>query len=617
LINKHEKRCGHYDCDCHNLFNKGSALEKVDPITYNFTAYSSENERKAHFHENWKLRAMGVLVDEIARKFSKSDDVSMMLAQIYYLYLGNHYHSLVLISNIESHNPPLLIRVLLYYYRLIINIGMLGEAENSSMLLDSLEYQDYFKEFLKIADEITECTIKFWATLLHEIPDMNILNSIGVTIFKSRKQLVSIVDKINKICSNNIEFLVKYGLYMKYIVNDSYNASESFKNIMRSMDRFRKCRTDSNNFSILQSDVKNMMIVISCEAKDFMCMVDANSEAEQMLHVSRNVILGKSITHIMPPMIGEIHDKCMQKFFKSMKAYSLSIRKMRWLKTRDGMYLSCNIFKNIVPRLTGGFLGIMFAHLDKKISQYTSAKKDSTVSRIGAVICDENMKILGFTTEVSKLLSLPERAFTEIINKNTLDYLFPEAAQDKGYEELFDPAGKVLEFHGKNFLTENEAEQIDANFESQSGILMWVRLVKETYNHDEKTSYIMLFSPILKEKVHKYTKPTSSWFYKNTDKSSGKQKKVDLEGLISKENEISGRINTLYGNEEIDPTNGMSQSGSISSGNMTSSSQSSSMIAKEMLDRALASETPSSIKKLLIAIVVLFFIVISLIGIFL
>jgi len=613
LLNKHSQRCDLPECECSSLLKKSSGIGKSEPIILNFSAYLTLNELNPYFFENWKLRVLKVLTNELSKKFSKSDEVIMFLSQIYYLYLGNQYQSLVFISTIESHNPPLLARLVLYYARLIINIGMLNLAEKSVLLLDSLEYQSYFKKFLKIADQISENTIKFWATLLNDNPDMSILNTIGITLFNSRKDLIHVVEKINKICSNNIEFLVKYGLYMKYIVNDSYTASASFNSILRSMDRIRRAKTNGNTFSVLQSDVRNMMVVISIETKDFMQIIDINSEAEQILNSKRHEIIGKSISHIMPPMIGEVHEKFMQQFFKTMKSDILNTKMLVWIKNRDGLYCACDILKNFVPRLTGGFLGIMFAHLNKQIPDYTQSKKDLTINRVGSIICDENLKIVGFSIEASKLMTMPERIVAEIVGKYTLDYLFPEISLIKGLDEFTSPAGKILEFQAKNFVSESENLDINMNFLIPPAILMWVRLIKETYGNI-RSSYILLFSPILPTRVRQYVRVGDSNFFVNSIKSSGEQKKVDLE-LMKKTDEQHNPGTTVLESEDIDFTNNFSVSGSASSTNKTSSSQS-SQIAKEMLDRALANETPSSIKKLLAAIIALFIVVVTLIGIF-
>lgn len=617
LLDKHYAKCEFADCDCKNCYKKESGLGKNDPIILNFQAVRTYEELPGYFTQTWKLRVFRILINDIARKFGKCDEVLMLIAQIFYFYLGNHYYALVLISSIESRCPPLLTKLQLFYIRHIINVGLLQEAEKSEQLLTALEYQEHFKKFLKVADEIAENTVKFWAALLKDPPDMTILNTIGVSLFESRRTLIKVVNEINKICANNIEFLVKYGLYMKAIVNDTYSSSNAYNSIMRSMDRIRHSRSNEHTFSILQSEERNMMIVVSLESKDNMNIIDANSEAEIILNSTRTELIGKPITQIMPPMIGEIHERCMQQFFKTMVSKALNIPHLRLIRTRDGIYTFCSILKQIVPRLTNGFCGIMFAHVDKKIEQFMQAKKDVTSHRIGAIICDEFMKIIGFNSEASTVLQIPANILCEVANKNSIDMIFPETDSASNIAELMEPAGRVLEFRGKNIISDNEIDDTPGNLTQNTGILMWVRLIKETYC-DIKTCFIMIFAEISDKHKPKYTRIPDSKFFRNEERTSNKKKRFniydDLKKDLIADNQKDAEIPI---DEDVCFTNTISNSGSASSTNKSGSSSKSSMIAKEMLDRALACETPSSIKKLTGAIIILYLVAVVLVRIFL
>jgi len=623
LLSKHITKCHNSTCDCRLCYSKASGIGTNDPMILNYQAVKTEKDLPKYFKNNWKLRVFIVLLADISKKFGKCDEVLMLIAQIFYFYLGNHYNALVMIAGIESRNPPMLTRIQLFYIRHIINIGLLHEAETQLQLIESLQYQSHFKKFLKVADEVAECTIKFWATLLHDVPDMKIMNTIGVTIFKLRRRLLSICDDINKICKNNFEFLIKYGLYMRVIVNDFYSASTAYSSIMRSMDKIRHGKTEENTFSILESEERNMMIEISLETKDLMQIVDVNAEAEIILKASRAELIGKPLANIMPPMIADIHEKAMQQFFKTMVSKVIDTKQTRLIKNHDGVYIFCSMVKHIVPTLVNGFRGIMFAHVDKKIEQYTKNKKDPTSRKYGAIICDESMKILGFNTETSQLLDIPELLLTEILCKNSLETIFPEVDGEKGTYELLEPYGRVLEFKKKGLLeidAEGGNDWETNKADDQAGTLMWARLIKETY-FESSTCNIFIFAPINAKYVKRYARIQDSKFFKNIARGKQRGKKFDIydevkKGMIENKGETS---NTFEDEKMLTNTLSQSESNSaskFSSTNMTGTSSRSSLIGKELLDRALANETPSSITKLGVAIIALFFVVIALISIF-
>eukprot|EP01022_Parablepharisma_sp_SALTPOND_P016629 TRINITY_DN2481_c0_g2_i2.p1 TRINITY_DN2481_c0_g2~~TRINITY_DN2481_c0_g2_i2.p1 ORF type:complete len:502 (-),score=36.98 TRINITY_DN2481_c0_g2_i2:2948-4453(-) len=382
LLNKHTNHCSDYKCECRKLL---AHLKKYnqDPIRQNFTVYKSSEKVPHYINNSWRAKVLSILLNRISKKFNKSEEVQWLTAQVMYLYLGNHYHSLSLLSNIEANKPGLILRLQLYNFRQIIGAGMLKESiDGQTYVLDSLEYQKYYRKFLDVAEEIAELTIKFWFTLSKEVPDNSILNTIGISLFSLRKRLKSIVEKINKISANNVEFLVKYGVYMKLVVHDAFAASTSFNQIMRSINRRDQNNIDEGTFSTLRGDMKNMMITISLETADFMNMTDANSEAEKILCCTRGDLIGKSLGNIMPPMIADAHKTYMQKFFKSMHYKMLNGKHVLFVKNKTGIYTICTAIKSIVPRLTGGFQGVMFAHRNKRVPSYTKAKKEVTSKNV-------------------------------------------------------------------------------------------------------------------------------------------------------------------------------------------------------------------------------------------
>eukprot|EP01022_Parablepharisma_sp_SALTPOND_P000406 TRINITY_DN101_c0_g1_i3.p1 TRINITY_DN101_c0_g1~~TRINITY_DN101_c0_g1_i3.p1 ORF type:complete len:849 (+),score=23.95 TRINITY_DN101_c0_g1_i3:2314-4860(+) len=114
--------------------------------------------------------------------------------------------------------------------------------------------------------------------------------------------------------------------------------------------------------------------------------------------------------------------------------------------------------------------------------------------QFGAILCDDSLKVLGFTSKVSKLLNVSERVLVEIINKTSLDYLFPEASTEKGLEQLQSSAGVVLKFKSKNFLTESVSEDFIRSAKTTQ-TLLWCRVIQERYSEGQSV-LIFLFSPI-------------------------------------------------------------------------------------------------------------------------
>ncbi len=384
LLAKHSRHCSVYECECKQLL-KSTAAGAEDVVIKNFFIFTSLQELPDSIKNSWKTKAMSILTNDIFAKF-KCDDVALLMAEINFLYFGNYYHALVLISNAECKDPPLLMRLQLYNIRELISSSMKEIDDSALRVLDSLAYRTQYLRFLRSADDIAELTTKFWATLLNDSPDTFIINSIGLSLFGARKSLVDAVGRIKRICPNNPEFLAEYGLFMRLIVHDVYAASSAFNAIARSIERLRWEQSEEQSFSILRSGASNMMVVISLEARDFMKIVDANARAGEMIGCTRKDLIGKSIVNIMPPTVARGHQDWMQKYFRDMVAKSLNRKRFFFLKGSENLYVPCAVMKTIVPSLAGGFRGVMFAHADKAIAHYTGAKKEVTDKRVSLLM---------------------------------------------------------------------------------------------------------------------------------------------------------------------------------------------------------------------------------------
>jgi hypothetical protein len=221
--------------------------------------------------------------------------------------------------------------------------------------------------------------LNFWKILLSETPDTTALNGILSSFFRVRRKLIVVIEKLNRMNTENLDFYIKYGVLMKYILNDSNSSTSAYNKIMSIADCMDQSWTKHTGFSLLRTDVKVSMILISIETQDFMVVLDINSEVENLLKCSRNEIVGASIETIMPPMIAQAHQHYIQKFFVTMTSTCIGINIFRFIKCKDNLYASCCTSKSLVPKLDQGFQGVMFSYLDPRLTTYTNSKRHNTL----------------------------------------------------------------------------------------------------------------------------------------------------------------------------------------------------------------------------------------------
>jgi PAS domain S-box-containing protein len=381
FLAKHSHRCFREECQCHDLLLRANE-SRNDFLQGNLITYHSLQNVPEFIRKSWKLSTLKILMNDLFKKYNKCDEIQILAAEVYFLLLGNHYQALTLISNIYMQGPTLLMKLRLYYLREIVNMGMMNSSQESLTLLDSLEYQDHFQHFLRDAEEIAELTIKFWRHLLLDTADNVVLNAIGGNIFRTRKKLMETINQINLINKNNTEFFVKCGLFMRCILHDVVAASMAFNNLMRTVESVVRTPKDRSMFSLLQSSARISLVIISFDSADFMAIDDINTEVEYLLGYTREELIGSSVTNLMHPLIGQQHHQYVQQYFQTMETTNIGVPRVRFLKNKDGMYVTCRVMKYIVPKLSHGFQGMMMAIPDARMTKYTSGKKDPTAKKV-------------------------------------------------------------------------------------------------------------------------------------------------------------------------------------------------------------------------------------------
>lgn len=377
ILCKHAHSCDKSDCDCKQLLMH-IADSKSDYMQINLRTHHTYDEISEQLRKSWKFRTLKILLADIHKQFSRSDEVAFMVGQIAFLFLGNQYITLWLTSNILCKKPRYLLKIQVFNLRQIISNGIAKGVEYFKDMLDSLEYQFQYQKFLNRAEKITDLTSQFWKSLYNEIPDTAILNKILTSFFNVRKKLIEVVDKLTSLNSNNQDFLIKYGVLAKYILNDASASTNAYNKLLSVADSTIRSWDKQTGFSLLRVDVKVSMILISIETYNFMVTLDINCEVETLLKCTRNELVGASIATIMPPMIAQAHQQYIHNFSETMKSTCIGVNKLRFLKCKDNLYEPCCTSKSLVPKIDMGYQGVMFSYLDPKITFYTSNKRANT-----------------------------------------------------------------------------------------------------------------------------------------------------------------------------------------------------------------------------------------------
>lgn len=384
LVSVHHKNCTKNDCVCGTLV-KEAGKDVESALEENTRIFSDQSTLPRQFKENFTISVVKMLIEDISLRYGKNNTITALTAEASFYYFANHYHALEQIINLETRKPSLLMRQRIYNLKRVIANGMANGAEENSdpeSTLASIDYLGHYHKFLNEMEEATDLTIKFWIILQQEIPLANKLNELGKSLCKCKYQIMQTVQDISDISSNHIEFLIKYGLFTKYIMHDTVTSDQIYKKILNITYSSKHYSLSTSAFSLFRGDASVMLIIASIDNANAATICEVNTEVEHLLGYTREDILGYSITNIMPPGIAQRHPEFVQNFFRTMKAHCINTPRFKFIKSKDGLYIPCYSLKKIVPRLNEGLQVALFLRVDNRITPHTSSKKELTENKV-------------------------------------------------------------------------------------------------------------------------------------------------------------------------------------------------------------------------------------------
>ncbi len=628
LLKIHSVACTHPGCECKELESDVWKTEGRE-FHVNTKTYTSNRNRPEIWRKGCVPRILKVVFDELEPAFCRNDDFCVSLAEAHFYYLANFYYAWERISIVMQRKPSLLLRQRIYNLIRVMHTEIecsVEEVEDPERTVEAIEYMNYYNEFIEQIETSTEHTMKFWATLLSETPSSQDLNSLSRLLFESKSSIVQVVQNISRITSNHIDFLIRYGLFMRYVMHDTNTAEQAFKHICQLQhDNDFGFASSHHRFSIFRGDASVMLLIASLDGSGAATICEVNDEVERRLNYTREELLGTPATNLMPPTIAQVHDRLVQAFFRTMDERGLGIPLLNFVKKSDGSYLPCDTLKKVVPRLSHGLQVIMFLIPDPTIRAYAGFKFDQTQKRVGAVICDSLYRIAGFTKEAMTTIGLDEAGLKDAMRNTTLQDLFPQLSVPEILAAATTKEGAVIAYDKSR--TQIQGERDSGSLmackrdTAATGVLslVWIRMVEEDYAGAGR-GYVMLLADIVPEARSKYVETSGTrGLYKNKEGQLQRYYKL----IEPKPATATPRSNAEVMANSYDNQPDYSRAGSVmsveESVSMTESEQTKSThienISSEMQMRMeVSKETPMSIIRLYVVTITLLAMIVALIS---
>ncbi len=620
LLEVHRRTCTRVTCGCREVTVRDLVFDWAEPGKLNYKTCETDKELPLRVVTSRKLRVLSIIISDIKPALIKSESVGIGMAEIYYYFLANHYEALMYLQGVEAGSPSLVVDQWITNLRNVIERGMNRESEESVNLMATLKFQLEYYSFLHCIEYSCECTIKFWGLLQGDRPDSIALTGLGQEIFETSQKLLQLVSTINRMNPDHMDFLLKFGLYSKHILHDKTSTEHAFQRIL----------WNAENSSTRHRKDQAMTVMVSLEDQTFCSVLEVNSELEQQLGYKREELIGFPSTKLMHSAIARQHQELVRRFFRSMHSDQIGNEKQHFLRHQEGHVVACRGIKRLIPNLTGGLKGMIVTYPDPVLSLYTVQRSDHTKRRTGALICDAKGRVTEYTKEAEEMGLHKE----VLVSGTRLHLVFPQLKDERIAQHLSRPQGGVISFDPANGNEENPLDSGElrvhkapfmAAAPADENALMWVRLVQEKCGDDILT--LALFAPVMKSSVGEY-KPMDRFAGRvfervapTVSEFAAKQQQILLQQQQARPGFSSAAEATTTNRNGGSSVDVMSDSRASSVGSMASVSQSvnsnnDAILNDEMQQQANgAGSTPTIIKRLILALVTFFVVVITLVAV--
>lgn len=473
-LNLHARHCESSDCICKEI-----------------TGRQMLKKRKQIYRNDW-LQFVKTELNSALQKHSKEPRLLLLSACLEYYYFSNFFLALAALRKAEALKPPLTEVVSFHFVRREIELTMMTSRlpflENASGRQGSLNVRrltksmKLYNRFLERVEDYLMSNVSFWNLLLTEVPNTQRLNYLGLEIFERMNQINELHNKMVENDPSNVDFLEKYGLFLKNVMFDEIGAEKVFERVRILIEKNELHKIFHSKFGKKMS--KLIMMRVSGRLNSLGKILDANLVALERLKYERNELLRLSANQLLPSVLSEVHDKwIMAAYEKLIDPWENSLLH-GFIKDKEGYFILCSFLLRLIPNLKDEINFLVIVQLNRKFTGYIQPNEQNrgNLKALCLFICDENDRIIGINKAAGDWI---QTSPMEISGKLeiTMQNLIPELGNSEIEGQLTSNNGytcSVNQSYIANQLEESFSKcQEEAKDKTVSTV--WVRLVKETY----------------------------------------------------------------------------------------------------------------------------------------
>ena len=349
----------------------------------------------------------------------KNELLLLTLANIYAKKFKDVPRTIAILNYMRTLSPSLAVELVIMKLSTIAHKQSIKNKEQMN-----LAYEDYFEKknrtiYLKkeIQKEISE-HINFWKLIAQKK-----INSSAV--YQKALEISQQSGRIHKYWqiyfqgneSTNFEFAVNYGYYLDIVQGLGFEGFKLIKNTYKSLENKVHAKVGDDTLHHKTGGI----LVVSIEPEKQGKILNICNSANSFFEVRKGTLIGMDINSIIPKAFCAKHNESISKVYARSKL-DMSQHPASYVRTLDGQYFKAEVTIQLNSSMDQGLSFVVHV---KRVAENESI-----------IVVDSNNKIVEFSEDVGKTLSLTGKENTMTIESLCPDLLQPTTHGPRTLAEL-------------------------------------------------------------------------------------------------------------------------------------------------------------------------------------
>ncbi|KAL4430236.1 hypothetical protein ABPG74_014795 [Tetrahymena malaccensis] len=251
--------------------------------------------------------------------------------------------------------------------------------ENEDLVIN--QYVNFNRDFDFFQDQVIKAAKEhklFWKELEEITPNINKLQKISKILDDQNYSLSQMFNDLTLQNQNNINLLYFYGQYLNEITHDTENSSKVLQKAEQIFRQQNSSKIQINNQkAFLNENCKNSIIIVLADQENMGEIIYSNQQMQSFLGFSKQDLLQKNVSILMPPLISKRHSSFMNRFIQtSQSAFTQNFRIVPALN-KKGYLVPSNLLLKVIPEFNNGIQisGILYEETSQSPQTYSNNKK--------------------------------------------------------------------------------------------------------------------------------------------------------------------------------------------------------------------------------------------------